>query len=335
MTCPKPMSPRSSGASLVRRAEVRSKSVPKREHVALPPELIVFERGWLSANNILFLGDDENIVIDTGYWTHANQTLKLIEHALGKKSLSAIVNTHLHSDHCGGNAALKLRYPDTKILIPPGLANAVTHWDANALTYTPTGQHCPPFAFDETLEPGRAIKLGRNDWQILAAPGHDPDSVIFFDPKLRILISADALWENGFGVVFPELEGNEAFAKVAATLDLIERLDPAIVIPGHGAVFSYTPSVLAASRRRLNSFLKDPVRHARHAAKVLLKFKLLEIQHQPINLFLEWAESTAYFAMIQDRFFKSQELNSWTLELCEELVRSNAAHFEGNQIINV
>jgi hypothetical protein len=33
-----------------------------------------------------------------------------------------------------------------------------------------------------------------------------------------VLISADALWENGFGVVFPELEGDDAFAIVAATL---------------------------------------------------------------------------------------------------------------------
>jgi hypothetical protein len=30
-----------------------------------------------------------------------------------------------------------------------------------------------------------------------------------------VLISADALWENGFGVVFPELEDRTLFSKSA------------------------------------------------------------------------------------------------------------------------
>jgi glyoxylase-like metal-dependent hydrolase (beta-lactamase superfamily II) len=45
--------------------------------------------------------------------------------------------------------------------------------------------------------------------------GHDPHSVILFEPVSRVLISADALWERGFGVIFPELEGVEAFDEVA------------------------------------------------------------------------------------------------------------------------
>ena len=48
--------------------------------------------------------------------------------------------------------------------------------------------------------------------------------MILFEPASGILISADALWESGFGVVFPEIEGTAAFDEVAATLDVIERL---------------------------------------------------------------------------------------------------------------
>ena len=89
----------------------------------------------------------------------------------------------------------------------------------------------------------------------------------------KILISADALWENGFGVVFPELEGADAFTEVATTLDLIERLDPKMGIPGHGRVFAYIPEVLARSRQRLAVFAKNPFKHAHNAVKVLIKFK--------------------------------------------------------------
>ena len=44
---------------------------------------------------------------------------------------------------------------------------------------------------------------------------HDPESIVLYQPGLRVLISADALWENGFGVVFPELEDRTLFSKSA------------------------------------------------------------------------------------------------------------------------
>src|SRR5690606_20970435 len=149
-----------------------------------------------------------------------------------------LVNTHLHSDHCGGNAALQARFPELETWIPPGLADAVRRWDPFALTYEPTGQYCPPFVIVGALAVGTAIRLGGREWEVHAAPGHDPHSFVLFEPLSRTLISADALWEHGFGVVFPELEGVDAFDEVAATLDVIQRLEPLVVIPGHGPVFT-------------------------------------------------------------------------------------------------
>lgn len=294
----------------------------------------VFERGWLSSNNILFVGSDDTVLIDSGYCTHAAQTLSLLEGVLGARPLDRLVNTHLHSDHCGGNAALQARYPALQTLIPPGHAREVAQWDANALTYVPTGQRCPRFTFSRTLEPGTDIRLGGADWQIHAAAGHDPHSVIFFEPVTRVLISADALWENGFGVVFPELEGADAFAEVAATLDLIGRLGPRTIIPGHGRMFGYTPDALARAQQRLDAFVANPVRHARHAVKVLLKFKLLEVQHQGVLEFTQWAMDTPYFGQIRERFFGDVPLQAWIAQLLDELVAAGVARQENRQILN-
>ena len=36
------------------------------------------------------------------------------------------------------------------------------------------------------------------------------EALIYHCAEKRILISGDALWENGFGVVFPELDGEQA-----------------------------------------------------------------------------------------------------------------------------
>ncbi len=178
------------------------------------------------------------------------------------------------------------------------------------------------------------MRFGSEVWEVHSAPGHDPHSLIFFEPRHRVLISADALWENGFGVVFPELEGDDAFGEVAATLDLIERLSPKIVIPGHGRVFAYAPEVLARARQRLDSFINSPLRHAHHAAKVLLKFKLLETQRQEFTDFTQWAAETPYFMQIRDKFFPDIPASTWIDQLSAELIKAGVAQRDATHIMN-
>lgn len=299
----------------------------------LPPGLQVIERGWLSANLVVAHGPSPAL-IDSGYVTHAPQTLQLVQASLAGGAPALLINTHLHSDHCGGNAALQAAFPQMRTLIPPGHAPQVQAWDEDALTYRATGQNCPRFRFDGVLQPGQDIVLGESSWQVHAAPGHDPHSVVLFEPVSRTLISADALWENGFGVIFPELEGEAAFAEVGATLDLIESLAPATVVPGHGAVFGYRSEVMQRARQRLASFIQDPVRHAQHAGKVLFKFKLLEVQSQGRSEFLAWARATLYFQRVHQRFFATLSLEAWLEQLLEDLAKVGAAELRGEQLLN-
>lgn len=300
----------------------------------LPVGLEVLERGWLSANGVLFTGGEQTVLVDSGYCTHSDQTLQLVADLLGARPLDQLVNTHLHSDHCGGNAALQARYLALRTLIPPGQAPHVADWDPVALTYQPTGQQCPAFGFEGTLQAGTDRLLGTRRWQVHAAPGHDPHAVVFFEPGSRTLISGDALWENGFGVVFPELEGEQAFDAVDATLDLIERLQPKVVIPGHGPVFAYGQHVLARSRQRLDAFVADPRKHAQHAVKVLLKFKLLEVQRHSWNDFQSWAQATPYMELIRQRFFADELLGAWLERLTAELMKAGAVRRDGDNILN-
>ncbi len=303
--------------------------------VPLPPGVWVFERGWLSSNNILLTGDGPAALVDTGYHTHAAQTVSLVAFQLGSRSLDLIVNTHLHSDHCGGNAALQARHPQARTLIPPGQADAVARWDVEALTYAPTGQFCPRFRFDDVLRPGSTLRLGDAEWEVHSAPGHDPHSVVLFEAVSHTLISADALWENGFGIVFPELEGDSAFADVGATLDLIETLSPRVVIPGHGRVFTEVQPALIRARARLEGFMRTPSRHARHAAKVLLKFKLLELHAVERGAFLRWVETSPYFDLIRRSEFPDVPTKEWFDELVRELAQTDALRLVDDIVQNV
>lgn len=289
----------------------------------------VLERGWLSSNTTVVCDEHGGHVVDTGYCTHADQTVALVQRVLQGRPLREILNTHLHSDHCGGNAALKQAYPASLILIPPGQAAAVSAWDEAALTYEPTGQQCDRFGYDGLLRANTEVVLAGNAWQVHAAPGHDPHAILLFQPDHRVLISGDALWEHGFGVVFPELEGQSAFDEVEATLRLIESLEPAVVIPGHGTAFNAVRPALARAHTRLDQFRRDPGRHSEYAAKVLVKFRLLQCQQTTIEELTNWFDSTAYFGLVQ----RNAGTSELTLPyLLERLVTSGAARMEGERV---
>ena len=307
----------------------------ERAPLLLPAGVQVFERGWLSSNNILLCDDEGSTLVDSGYATHAAQTLALVERALQGRPLDQLVNTHLHSDHCGGNAALQTRYPALSTRIPPGLAEHVKAWRDADLSYTQTGQTCPPFAATGLLVPGSTHRWARSEWQVHAAPGHDPHSVILFNPQHRLLISADALWENGFGVVFPELDGEAGFDDVATSLDLIERLNPSTLIPGHGAVFGDVAGALQRARSRLEAFAREPDKHARYGAKVLLKFKLQEFGRIPRPDFMRWAAEVPYLQSLHQTYGGGNPQQEWLEQMLADLARSGALMDDGQVIEDV
>ena len=327
------------------------------QHPALSG-ITVLERGWLSSNNILIhaaAGEPGAVLVDTGHVNHAQQTVALVRQALmgevaaevtrqdrGQsqgQGLDRIINTHLHSDHCGGNAALQRAFAvlgstPVPVFVPPGLADAVRSWDGARLSFEATGQRCERFHIAGTLSPGAAFTAGARCWQVLAAPGHDPHSVMLFDAEAGLLISADALWQNGFGVVFPEVAGEPGFDDVAEVLDTISRIPVRLVIPGHGAPFTDVEAALARARSRLESFRREPARHARHALKVLIKYHLMEERSQPLDLLLQWAAATPLLDELWQRHGAAQggTPQAWCERAVHELVAAGVLSLTGDEL---
>jgi hypothetical protein len=135
-------------------------------------------------------------------------------------------------------------------------------------------------------------------------------------------------------VVFPELEGVDAYDEVGQTLDLIESLQPRTIIPGHGRVFEDVAGALARARSRLAQFVAAPDKHTRHAVKVLVKFKLLELQRVPLAQLCDWAQATPYLSNLHARSSQAP-FDGWLLGLFDELVRAGAAARDGKLALNV
>ena len=299
----------------------------------LPPQMHVFVRDWLSANQIVLRSPNGGVVIDSGYGKHVPLTLALVasRQGLDGAPLAKLVNTHCHSDHMGGNAALHRAY-GCSIAVPAGEAPRVAAWDQQALLLDYAGQHAERFDVDETLVPGSTHVWGDLEWRALAAPGHDMAALVFFNDEYRILISGDALWQNGYGFVMPPQIDAHALPATRATLQMIASLDLRRVIPGHGEPFDDVQAALERAFRRTEAFEADPLRLARHALKVVLVFALLDRERLPIAALPDYVERTGIFRDFNARFFK---LPSVTLaeQLTDELVRACAVRREDGYLL--
>jgi glyoxylase-like metal-dependent hydrolase (beta-lactamase superfamily II) len=301
----------------------------------LPASIRVLERGWLSSNNIVLTGPEDTVLVDSGYLTHAPRTLALVERALvdqGASTIDRLVNTHCHSDHMGGNAALQRRY-GSHTSVPTGEAPLIERWDEDALLLSYADQRAERFRVDATIAPGDTLRMGGIDWLAIAAPGHDMHALMFFAPAERVLISGDALWEDGFGVLFPQLYGHAGtFDCTRRTLDAIAALDARVVIPGHGEPFEDVAGALVRAHSRLRAFEEDPARLARHAARVMLTFVLLEKQRLPIALLPAYVEETAILRDINRRFLAMTpaQFAEW---LVRELERVRAVKLEDGHLV--
>lgn len=294
------------------------------------PDWQVLQRGWLSSNNVLLRGapGEGALLVDSGHALHAGQTVALLQHALASEPLREVVNTHLHSDHCGGNARLQAVFGAT-VAVPAPLFDAVQRWDGTALSFESTGQQCERFTAQRRIAAGDMLAVGARRWHALATPGHDPDMLMLFDSQDGVLLSADALWEDGFGIVFPELVGEPAFEAVGASLDLIERLAPRTVVPGHGRPFTDLDQALARARSRLQAFAANPQRHARHAGKALLKYHLMEVSAEPLETTLRWLTDTPVMQACQRGADPHAAPGAWAAALVDLSCRQGLMTLEG------
>ena len=65
--------------------------MPDNVVMSLLPDTMTFvQRGWLSANHLVLHDHQESVLIDSGYVSHTEQTLHLIDHALGGRPLDRL-----------------------------------------------------------------------------------------------------------------------------------------------------------------------------------------------------------------------------------------------------
>ncbi|PKM11321.1 MAG: hydroxyacylglutathione hydrolase [Gammaproteobacteria bacterium HGW-Gammaproteobacteria-3] len=96
--------------------------------------------------------------------------------------LDFIFNTHHHSDHVGGNLALK-QHSGCRILAPQADSHRIP-------------------GIDQALSDGDKIALGAVNFSILATPGHTSGHIVFYADEEQVLFCGDTLFVMGCGRLF-------------------------------------------------------------------------------------------------------------------------------------
>jgi len=300
----------------------------------LPSSIRVLERGWLSANTILLADGEEVAAVDSGYVTDADETVRRVREALAGRRLTRLLNTHSHSDHIGGNAAL-VRAFACSVTVPAGMAGAVADWDEAALLLTTADQRGERFAAHATLRAGDRFVAGGLAWEAIAAPGHDMDALVFYAADRRLLISGDALWRHGFGILFADVIGAGGGLEAAReTLESLARLPIDCVIPGHGTPFVEVDQAFESAFARLQAFEQDGSRMARNALRGCMTFTLLERGRLVLDTLPAYLASVPLYREANARYLQ-QSPDSLATWLVDALVQAGVARRDGDCLVPV
>jgi glyoxylase-like metal-dependent hydrolase (beta-lactamase superfamily II) len=303
--------------------------------VILPDSMAFLERDWLSANHVMFRdeidGAKQATIVDTGYVRFAATTLEKISHTLRSWdaiALAKIINTHIHSDHIGGNTSVQRAYCDCKIAVPAAEQSMLLNWDSPDQMLSYADQEAERFSWDETIDAGDALTLGGERWEAIATPGHDMGSVVLYCERLRILISADALWENGFGFVVPQAIDPKPLAAQRATFKRLAQLDVALVIPGHGRMFKDFKSSLKRASEKLDAFAEDDMKIARNVVKGMFIYSMMWRGEMRIDELVDYVQRVGVHRDYNAQFFRMSDeaFSNW---LVDEGVRAGKLRCDG------
>ncbi|ERG98583.1 MAG: Zn-dependent hydrolase [Haloquadratum sp. J07HQX50] len=230
-----------------------------------------------SYGSVYIIDREPALVVDTG----TGQNIDRLYAALSQLGVErddeiAVLLTHVHLDHAGGAGRLLQQYPEACVYVhEQGYEHLVTPETLVAGTKAAVGDqwryYTPPISIDparlRVLPVGESVQIGESTIELIAAPGHAPHQIMFYDVATDILFTGDA-----FGIYIPS-QDNIRETTPPAQFDLernltdvrcIETIEPTRVCFGHFGSTTFVHTQAESYRRQLIEWV-EAVRQQRAA----------------------------------------------------------------------
>lgn len=225
---------------------------------------LTFLPRFFPVNCYLVEEDDSLTLIDAALPYSAKKILKAAKKI--NKPITRILLTHAHDDHVGALDKIKQLLPD----VPVHISSKDARLMSGDITLDPNEPDTPIRGGVPKNLKTRADILLQNGDQIgsliaIAAPGHTPGSMAYFDTRSRTLIAGDAFQTRGGMAVTGQLRPLFPFPAMATW-------NKETALQSAHKLLEYNPSLLAVGHGKM---LKQPEKAITHA---ITKAKL-NIEH--------------------------------------------------------
>ena len=239
----------------------------------------------------LITGDTRALLFDTGMGIG---DIQAVTHKLTKLPV-AVLNSHTHNDHVGGNWQFRIVYGmDTDFT-----RNSARGSSTDAQAEVAPGEVCGalPNRFDrknyrthawkiqDFMRDGDRIDLGGRSLEIIATPGHTPDAVSLFDRDHGLIFTGDTYYPGGAIWLYrPETDLDAYGASIRRLAALAPRIQ--MVLGAHNlpvapsSVLSQLVTAFDAVRRgEIPSVAAGPGKVIYKAGEI--SFLMRELKSQP------------------------------------------------------
>ena len=181
--------------------------------------------------NIFFLGaSHDRIMIDAGdpipeFENNFNELIIKLN-----ITITSIIITHFHHDHCEGLIYVLKRFPSIKIYKFKG--------EGEILKYDENLEKQYGFKYNY-IQDQEILKLNEYELQILHIPGHSDDSIGVYDGSNMRFFSGDTILGNGTGTSVSDL------VLYLTSIKKILELSINCLLPGHGDIILQKEKVKA------------------------------------------------------------------------------------------
>jgi glyoxylase-like metal-dependent hydrolase (beta-lactamase superfamily II)/predicted DCC family thiol-disulfide oxidoreductase YuxK len=160
--------------------------------------------------------------------------------------VTAVTATHGHEEHVG-NLEWAARRASAPVVLAPRVAGRLRP-PAPIPPVRAAVIGRPPGLRGEVADASAGIRVAGGCLDVLPAPGHSSDHVVFWDPEERVLLAGDAFMGAYFSSPNPDVDSRAWMATLRQLLDL----DVAVMVEGHGHVHTLrqdVPSVTGVVHR--------------------------------------------------------------------------------------